>query len=562
MIQLDDIRDAIQIPCSEKNFISGRAVKTRYFGESDKEYAKRRQETKEKASQRNDEQKSEKIEWEIREEDGMLGRYMFTLDLFIDVNKWANKGGRRSEPPHIGPWNPKTEYYRLDKRLEDIGEDLPEELRLNPINTENHIYGPPSVASRTYFMIHAVLMLCKTYLAPEYLPTFGYRVTKPQGPLDPPLVTEPLPVDQPDYWVEKAKACFEYVRDYASVLQSFKDRDLVVESPFMSHAIWRAAWAAMYCHWVPKMDPSNALSSKADPSAWDITNQVLESMAKKFSQADRYTTQLAGHSNFYKERWKSWTSNGGSPQSSIGDNELHEYRHNLETLHKQYGSLDTDETYPRQPHNTPYSKLSRLEQEHEQEDPHSPATVFKTDGDELRRSISTAPSISSGFTVVNPGSAVAPSHREIVSGSGEGANITRASHEAPLLRPQQQHTSTYSEQPPQYGQAPAYTYANGTSSFSQPTLQYAATPVSYAPGPVSNQQPSTSAQTQKLAEIEASGNRTMQTADAFWFENSTPFSADQNYYSANYYPEMHMPYHMQDQQGSYDAYGNQWPGSS
>ena len=149
----------------------------------------------------------------------------------------------RSEPPNIGPWNPKTEYYNLDKRLENIAEDLPEELRLNSINTENHIYGPPSVASRTYFMIHAVLMLCKTYLAPEYLPTFGYRVTKPQGPLDPPLVTEPLPVDQPDYWVEKAADCFEYVRDYASVLQSFKDRDLVVESPFMSHAIWRAAWA-------------------------------------------------------------------------------------------------------------------------------------------------------------------------------------------------------------------------------------------------------------------------------------------------------------------------------
>jgi hypothetical protein len=95
-------------------------------------------------------------------------------------------------------------------------------------------------------MIHAVLMLCKTYLAPEYLPTFGYRVAKPQGPLDPPLVTEPLPVDQPDYWVEKAEDCFEYVRDYVSVLQSFKDRDLVVESPFMAHAIWRAAWAGKW----------------------------------------------------------------------------------------------------------------------------------------------------------------------------------------------------------------------------------------------------------------------------------------------------------------------------
>lgn len=102
MIQLDDIRNAIQIPCSDKNFISGRAVRTRYFGETDREYAMRRQEIDEKALQGDDQQKSEKTEWEVREDDGMLGRYMFTLDLFIDVNKWANKGGRRYASDTLG----------------------------------------------------------------------------------------------------------------------------------------------------------------------------------------------------------------------------------------------------------------------------------------------------------------------------------------------------------------------------------------------------------------------------------------------------------------------------
>ena len=331
---------------------------------------------------------------------------------------------------------------------------------------------------------------------------------------------------------------------------------------------------AMYCHWVPKMDPSNALSSKCDPSAWDITNQVLESMAKKFSQADRYTTQLAGHSNFYKERWKSWTSNGGSPQSSIVDNELHEYRTILETLHKQYGSLDADETYPKQPHNTPYSKLSRLEQEQEPEDAHSPVTVFKTDGDEPRRSISTAPSVSSGFTVVNPSSAAAPSHRESASGQTDRAN-TR--HEAPPPRPQQQPPSTsYSDQQPlQYGPS-AYSYANGTSSAftTQPISQYAAaTPVSsFAPGSSSSRpsnQQLDSIQQQRLAEMDFEGNHTIQTGDAPWFENPNNMVQDTNYFSANYYPfqgqmNMNVPYHMQDQQGSgYDAYGGQgaWGGN-
>lgn len=149
----------------------------------------------------------------------------------------------RSEPKNIGPWNPRTNYYNLNKRLKQVRDELPEELRLTSINTDTHVYSTPSASTRTYFLIHAILMLCTTYLAPEYLPTFGFRLTKPQGPMDEPLVTEPLPADQPDYWVEQAKECFEHVRDFVSVLEAFQRRGLVVESPFMGHAIWRAAWA-------------------------------------------------------------------------------------------------------------------------------------------------------------------------------------------------------------------------------------------------------------------------------------------------------------------------------
>lgn len=61
--------------------------------------------------------------------------------------------------------------------------------------------------------------------------------------MDEPLVTEPLPLDQPNYWVEKIAECFEYVRDFVSMVQSFKDRGIVVEAPFVGHAIYKAAWA-------------------------------------------------------------------------------------------------------------------------------------------------------------------------------------------------------------------------------------------------------------------------------------------------------------------------------
>jgi hypothetical protein len=152
----------------------------------------------------------------------------------------ANCG--RSEEPNIGPWNPKTTYYQLDKRLREIKEELPDELQLTSINTENHVYETPSTTSRTYYLIHAILQLSTAYLYPEYLPTYGFRLQKPQGPMDAPLVTEPVPGDQQNYWEDKAKECFEYVRDFVSALRSFKDRDLVVESPFIGHAVYKAAW--------------------------------------------------------------------------------------------------------------------------------------------------------------------------------------------------------------------------------------------------------------------------------------------------------------------------------
>lgn len=98
-------------------------------------------------------------------------------------------------------------------------------------------------------MLHAVLMLSTLYLAPEYLPTYAWRLTKPIGPLDAPLVTEELPEDQPDYWVTTIKECFEDLRDFINILRSFKERDLVVESPFMGHAIYKAAWAGQYCRY-------------------------------------------------------------------------------------------------------------------------------------------------------------------------------------------------------------------------------------------------------------------------------------------------------------------------
>ncbi|KAJ8113919.1 hypothetical protein OPT61_g4072 [Boeremia exigua] len=538
MLRIENKSNTIQIPCSDKNFFSGRAVRTRFFGETDLQYRQRREETNDKTLQR--------IEWEDREDDGMLGRYIFALDHFSDVTKWANEGGRRSEPPGIGPWNPDSTYYKLDKRLREIREDLPEELRLTSINTENHVYGVASATSRTYFLVHAILMLSTTYLAPEYLPTFGFRLTKPQGPMDEPLVTEALPADQPDYWVDKAKECFEHVSDFVSVLQSFKDRGLVVESPFVGHAVWRAAWAAMYCHHVPKMDPSNALNSKLEPNAWDITNQVLDSMKMKFRIANIYSAQLATVADDYAEKRRAWRNNGGSPLSPFSDTDggLHEYSVKFETAHKQFGSLQAegkdlaqpdgkiysrlskleheeeleDPTTPN-PGDKTYSRLSRLEHEEELEDPatpHSHVVTYKTEVEEPRRSASTSISMhSAGFTTINGNNAAVPAQREQVGVQPEPGNGTRP-YGASTQGIQPQSPQSYPGQPLPYGQV--YDYSNNTPAYQS---QYGVA-ASYAQTPGPSQGPgSGSYDPHALMLLEKEGNQSLRNNDVNFFELET-----------------------------------------
>lgn len=95
ILDVEELRGNIQIPCSDKNFMSGRAVKTKFFGETDTEFEARRRRVRDEKPGRRGSQRTGKIEWEDREDDGVLGRYIFALDHFSDVTKWANKGGRR-----------------------------------------------------------------------------------------------------------------------------------------------------------------------------------------------------------------------------------------------------------------------------------------------------------------------------------------------------------------------------------------------------------------------------------------------------------------------------------
>ncbi|UPX11048.1 uncharacterized protein EKO05_0001673 [Ascochyta rabiei] len=568
ILQVEDMRSTIQIPCSDKNFMSGRAVKTRFYGETDTQYEERRRILREEALRCHNGQKPEKVEWEDREDDGVLGRYIFALDHFSDVTKWANKGGRRSErPSNMGPWNPDTTYYKLDKRLREIKDDLPDELRLTPLNTENHIYGAPSGTSRTYFLIHAILTLSTTYLAPEYLATFPFRLPKPQGPLDEPLVTEPLPSGQPNYWVEKAAECFEYVRDFVSILQSFKERNHVVESPIVGHAIYKAAWCACYCHHVPRMDPTRALDSRLEPNAWDITNEVMDSMKRKFRIANIWSVELARVKAYYTEKRKEYKNAGGSPESTTSDNGggLKIYSELFEAPHKQFGSLRHDKQDLTQPNDRPYSKLEHEEESEEPTTTNSPDVPFKTESEELQRSNSASTSIkSTTFTPVNPTNVITSVQTNARNNASIAPNNTRASYGPPVHQGSQQpqQPQPYPSQPLHYEQSSGYVYSASTPAYSQHTPQYNhhqtyAQTSGPTQGPVSS-----SYDPQALINLEKEGNKSIVNTDLPFFEGEWDLSNQQSVLAPGYpYNQFQPPtQYMPDSQGPY-MYSGPWTGA-
>jgi hypothetical protein len=266
MLNIKDL-GGIQLPCSDTAFNHGRSVKTRLFGEDDETYEKRREKLRELAARaRNGNYHpdyraggyGEDVRWEVGEHEEVLSRYIHVVDHFSDVMKWSNKGGRRyvhalsscnratdlsRSQGNLAPWNPATDFYHLEERLLHLKRSLPLDLQLTPRNTEVHIY---TGTSRVYVLMHAFLMLSTVALYREYIAFSPWRVTTPVGPLDDPKVTEPLPKDRPNYWVEQASDCFGAVKGFASILQACKVQSLVVESPIAGFATYLVAWCGTY----------------------------------------------------------------------------------------------------------------------------------------------------------------------------------------------------------------------------------------------------------------------------------------------------------------------------
>ena len=275
----------------------------------------------------------------------------------------------------------------------------------------------------------------------------------------------------------------------------------------------------MYCFHVPKMDPSRALDSRLEPNAWDITNQVLGSMRRKFKLVNGMSRNLATVAAIYTDRLREWRNSGGTPTSTFSESDggLNEYAEKFERAHKQFGSFEHDQEDLAYPTDKPYSRLKYEEDLSDPASAQSPVASFKTEPEEPRRSTSSH----SAFTPVNPNNTATPAQ---VQQSNNNAGVSQGAQ--PMYIPptsqalqQSQASQSYPAQTLSYGQSPGYGYPDATPAFSQPAPHYGAqSPYTQASGPRLGQS-HVSHNPQRVMELEKEGNESIRPNDFFFYQN-------------------------------------------
>jgi hypothetical protein len=115
-------------------------------------------------------------------------------------------------------------------------------------------------------MIHALHTLCTIALYTQYMPFAPWGKGKPEGPLDEPRITEPLPNDHPDYWIVQARKCFGAGKDFAELLRVCQSAGALVESTIAGWATYIAGWCGelLTCRF--------ALQSKTNESSYVLSH--------------------------------------------------------------------------------------------------------------------------------------------------------------------------------------------------------------------------------------------------------------------------------------------------
>jgi len=280
-IQLADAA-RVQLPCEERGFLFGEGVRTGFL-------------TVDGLDEKSDDRNGDSVggRWEVGDDEGILAKVVRITEIWGRVQEWACAAGGRRYLVWIGsswsfcgvliidrsekhpPWSPKSNFYKLQQMLDSFYSSLPEHLHFSPQTLSAHM---SSRTSSAYAVMHITHFLCQVVMHREYIPFLPLRLTRPQGPLDPPLFLADDPeIDKAGlepgvtiamWWEDSAKEIFRCARGIMQIVNGLEEWNSSVETPAVGFAVYMVGVCGVYAWSFPWMDQKGYLTgSIPDPTS-------------------------------------------------------------------------------------------------------------------------------------------------------------------------------------------------------------------------------------------------------------------------------------------------------
>ncbi|KAF2661343.1 hypothetical protein K491DRAFT_710921 [Lophiostoma macrostomum CBS 122681] len=399
--------------------------------------------------------------------EGFLSCFIRSIDLWNDTIRWSCAGGRRPEG-EVPPWDPRTMFHKLDKKLAIFTDGLPEAHKFTLDNVAPHAEHKSSTA---YTLTHCALLLCGVMLHREYIPFLPHALPRPEGPLDPPTFPpNNYSPPSPQWWEESAAICFKSGRNCMDLLWACKEEGVLAVTPLIAFTAYEVAIIALYQFYFPNMDTHGHMRSPSE-DRWEHIKKafaIVNQMRPTLVMARACYNFIIKLNDFFRRKqrdYKLHLNSAASPESGHSSNSsysggggLEEYKR-LETYLKDFGALMDDD----------YDLMAWTDQnadDHwERADRASEVRSDVNRGDaqgiapDSAKTMGNAPTIT-GFTTVNSQSGRPNPTREAVVGNGNqtlphihsNPPFTPAPVDQPVYMPTQQSISVgpypYHNQPP------------------------------------------------------------------------------------------------------------------
>ncbi|KAB8201779.1 hypothetical protein BDV34DRAFT_162317 [Aspergillus parasiticus] len=188
------------------------------------------------------------------------------FSIFSALSTWICRGGRRYpspdsiEPPwkHTSFWSRSmttVEAWRVTHSSRLVYSRSSGQIQAHILH--NQVEG--------FALLNLLYYMSVFFLHREYTPFFPHRVSRPCGPIDPPLLEQAPPHD---WWHHSAQKLFEAASIIIQLMQDLDKRGVQFQTPFTAFCMFSAASAVLYADTWPYMAPG--LENAKEKYTWSL----------------------------------------------------------------------------------------------------------------------------------------------------------------------------------------------------------------------------------------------------------------------------------------------------